>query len=661
TSLVEKLCQRFSDELYCMEQRLTRLFQDVQFDMGSVPFGPENLCLAFQGLLESMDLDLEMRLYHFKRLDKVLMKTAGDHFLDINALLIAEGILPELKRKVVKHEEHATAVYANNTFHSAQEGESGARGQDFHQPLPTHPDTQMYQAIQQLLAMGTMPPSQGLRQGSSTGGDGLFSITPRLLDSLTQIQEGQVHVQGEGLVGRPSLKEQVNAVMVVNDQGGGLNQIDNDTIDVISMIFDLILDDRSLSDSVKALIGRLQIPILKAAIIDRNFFKHKSHPARQLINKLAYAGVGWSEDCEATQDRLYKKMESIISRILEDFENDMQIFEDLLTEFEAFIGHEREAFEEAQEKIRQESLAREQRERMKRQIVEMIMEKNKVDPVPDEILEFLVTTWSRVVIEASQAHEGSGPGHERSVQFIEDLMWSLAPKKTQEERKNLLRVLPGILKLMREGLEWVGYDAEEIQALFTTLEQYHVALLKGTVAENRSGEGRDSAADPGQRVSAKAEQKAIDREIELLNSEIDSLPDLDGGAYELFNEMERQDTRDDEGRFEDMMAEMGLMQEDDPGPRVDDEFTDQVRNLELGSWVELSDEHGKRMRVKLAWRGDQFTNFSFVNRHYKVVAERPFYVLADEFRKGKAIQVDAPELFDRALDGVISGIMRVVS
>ena len=65
-----------------------------------------------------------------------------------------------------------------------------------------------------------------------------------------------------------------------------------------------------------------------------------------------------------------------------------------------------------------------------------------------------------------------------------------------------------------------------------------------------------------------------------------------------------------------------------------------------------------KMRVKLAWVGDAYTNYSFVNRQYKVVAERPMYVLAEEFRNNTARVVEDVALFDRAMDGVISGIMK---
>ena len=659
TNLVEKLSQRFSDELYCMEERFSHLCPDAAFSLEGAPFGPENLCRAFHDLLESMGLDLEMSLYQLKRLDKVLMKTVREYFHEINAHLIAEGILPGLRHKVVKREEPVAQGAAAGAEHVGLGGEAAVPPVT-REPPPIQPDARMYQAIQQLLALGdaAQPP-----RGQDGGEAPAFSITPRLLDSLTQLQEGQISPARGAGPAAASLREQVNAVLASNSAGalgGRLNQIDNDTIDVISMIFDLILDDRSLPDSVKALIGRLQIPILKAAIIDRNFFRHKNHPARRLINKLAYAGVGWSEDCEATQDRLYKKMEAVVTRIQEEFDSDLHIFEELLSEFEAFIEQERRAFEQAREKIRQEALARERKEHKKKEIVARIMEKHRADPVPGEILEFLVSDWSRVVAEASQCADGDGPGYERAVQFVEDLMWSLAPKTSQAQRKDLLRVLPGILKLMTEGLEWIGYEAERTRDLMASLERHHVTLLKGPGTESPARQQAPPAVSQQPPSPAPGEQ-SIDREIAELNSEIDLLPDLDGDAYELFDEMQRESTSGDDERFEKLMNEMGLTREEDPGPRIDDEYTELVKGLALGSWVELSDDQGGRMRVKLAWRGDQFTNFSFVNRHYKVVAERPFYVLADDFRQGRAVQVDAPELFDRALDGVISGIMRVVN
>ena len=65
-------------------------------------------------------------------------------------------------------------------------------------------------------------------------------------------------------------------------QSRPIADLDGDVIDMVGMIFDFILDDNTLPNTVKALIGRLQIPIVKVAILEKGFFANKSHPARGL-------------------------------------------------------------------------------------------------------------------------------------------------------------------------------------------------------------------------------------------------------------------------------------------------------------------------------------------------------------------------------------------
>ncbi|HAB85132.1 MAG TPA: DUF1631 domain-containing protein, partial [Pseudomonas sp.] len=87
-----------------------------------------------------------------------------------------------------------------------------------------------------------------------------------------------------------------------------VGEIDDDVINLVSMLFEFILDDRTLPDSLKALIGRLQIPLLKVAVIDKTFFSRGSHPARRLLNEIASAAMGWGDQDEAQRDSLYQKI-----------------------------------------------------------------------------------------------------------------------------------------------------------------------------------------------------------------------------------------------------------------------------------------------------------------------------------------------------------------
>ena len=126
-----------------------------------------------------------------------------------------------------------------------------------------------------------------------------------------------------------------------------VGEIDDDVINLVSMLFEFILDDRTLPDSLKALIGRLQIPLLKVAVLDKTFFSRGSHPARRLLNEIASAAMGWGDQDEAQRDSLYQKIEQIVARLLNDFTDDPAIFSELLADFLAFIGDERRRLSQA--------------------------------------------------------------------------------------------------------------------------------------------------------------------------------------------------------------------------------------------------------------------------------------------------------------------------
>ena len=106
----------------------------------------------------------------------------------------------------------------------------------------------------------------------------------------------------------------IKAKQAPGQSNAGMAQADDDAVNFVGMLFDYILNDRNLAIPMKALIGRLQIPIVKLAVIDKSFFEKSGHPARQLLNELSSAGIGWSEGVELKRDALYNKVESIVLR-----------------------------------------------------------------------------------------------------------------------------------------------------------------------------------------------------------------------------------------------------------------------------------------------------------------------------------------------------------
>src|SRR5690606_6842043 len=182
--------------------------------------------------------------------------------------------------------------------------------------------------------------SQGTgNAGSASVATGEEVASQELVRLLSQAQHS-VPVQGGYRVEPVNLRDTLKDLLQNRQQ---INQVDDDVINLVGMMFDFILDDRNLAAPMKALLGRLQIPMVKVAIADKSFFSKGGHPARRLLNEMAMAALGWQENSEENQrkDSLFNKMEEVVQRVLSEFDTDISIFGGLLTDFRAFLEKEK--------------------------------------------------------------------------------------------------------------------------------------------------------------------------------------------------------------------------------------------------------------------------------------------------------------------------------
>jgi len=166
-----------------------------------------------------------------------------------------------------------------------------------------------------------------------------------LIGSLTRLQHGDVAAlpmgmpAGFDLSALTSGRTNVVRELKSSSLGNQVDQTDGVTIDIVAMLFDQIFGDERVPDALKGLIGRLQIPVVKVAVLDKRFFSKKSHPARRMLDTLGEFALGLDESFDQSSP-LYKKIADIISRLLEDFVDDVDIFESLQSELLAVIQDE---------------------------------------------------------------------------------------------------------------------------------------------------------------------------------------------------------------------------------------------------------------------------------------------------------------------------------
>ena len=64
-------------------------------------------------------------------------------------------------------------------------------------------------------------------------------------------------------------------------------KLDHMVIDVVGSLFDQILSDPKVPPQMARQIARLQLPVLRVALVDSNFFSSRRHPVRRFVNRIA--------------------------------------------------------------------------------------------------------------------------------------------------------------------------------------------------------------------------------------------------------------------------------------------------------------------------------------------------------------------------------------
>ena len=261
---------------------------------------------------------------------------------------------------------------------------------------------------------------------------------------------------------------------------GEISVLDATTTELVAMMFDFVLARKELRDEIKVLLGRLQIPMLKASMVDRGFFSRKNHPARQLLNRLADAGLGWSPE-DGLQDPLYLKIRDVVDHINRDFVDDLGIFMKSLVDLEQFIDEQelnaRPIIEaetaEAQEADRHIAAVKEAKDTVDARIGQHAL--------PEQVKEFIEVAWQPHLQDALLERGKDSVEFSKAVDALDELIWSVSPKDQPTERAQLSQRVPSLVRRLREGLK--SLSDETIAPFFDKLFEVHSGLLRGATPE----------------------------------------------------------------------------------------------------------------------------------------------------------------------------------
>jgi len=606
-AMVSKVLNRDGFALSHLTTRLNTLIPQHLTDETN-PMGPALLCDFFLEAGRSLGVEIKVKLIILKLFEKYVLADADQLYAEANQLLVATGVLPELKAAPSRRVSDRAAASARSS-QAAEEVVSASAlkklDQDVHE---------VFSALQELLfyVRGSVTP---LHEPNSEAKPISSQDLLRLLSHLQQYVPTQDSPDDFDL--RNQLEQLLTRVSVKSGKFRVVGVIDEDVINLIAMLFEFILDDRNLPDSLKALIGRLQIPMLKVAVIDKSFFSRGSHPARRLLNEIASAALGWGGRDDYQRDSLYLRIEQIVQRLLNDFVDDPAIFSELLVDFLAFTSDERRRSELLEQRTRDAEEGRARAELARQRVQQELNQRLLGKTLPEVVVRLLQEAWSKVLLLTCLKHGDQSAEWLAGLGAMDDLIWSVELHEEPEARQRLLDLVPGLLKSLRDGLTSAAFDPFATSEFFSQLEALHVQAFQHFARQQETQEDNLAASAPAADMVAVVEEIILMAPGEqLINEPVTRLPDDDASLL-------------------------------------------QVDKLRVGCWVEVQEDEDHKLRCKLTAIIEPTGRYIFVNRTGMKVLEKTRMGLAVEFRRGAVRLLDDALLFDRALESVIGNLRRL--
>jgi hypothetical protein len=352
------------------------------------------------------------------------------------------------------------------------------------------------------------------------------------------------------------------------------------TIEIVALMFQSILAEERIPTGVRVWFARLQMPVLRLALSEAEFFGTTQHPARRLIDRMGSCVLGF--DANVGSAELESEIKRIVQTIEQYPETGRRVFQLVFDEFEKFLT---KFLTESKATAKVVSLAQ-QVEQKETAAIQYTIELRKMLgnlPLRDEIREFFFKVWAEVLALGAMKN---GAQHEHTLalkKVAADLLWAASVKTSRADRAKVIQDLPELLKRLRTGMNMLGLDAK--------VQDAHIKVLSDTLAD--SFMNKASAMDQSQ--VAEVAQRIRHLEDYVSEEEVGDLP-LDAESIELMLGID--------------MTGVEIISEGGSSP------TQAMRawamELERGSWFHL-DYKGKMLRVQYSWRSKRGQLFLFAD------------------------------------------------
>lgn len=626
-NMTTKAQLNYANEIHALRQRLALLVGGRKLGEEEIPGGPRQLAECYRVTTRQLALEPRIKIVVFVLFDKFVMSQLADLYQEYNSRLVVAGLLPHLKYEIRKAPDTGVGPARRRPGMSGGEPASMAAAsaaRDAGHGRQTVGE-ETFDAICQLLA--------GRRQVSGHGDAGVAGARqetlprPVLVSAIDQLQQADQ----ASVVSRSTLDAQLIPDIQLDTQlidsikltlvqqreklFGGVDRrrvasADADVIDLVGMIFEYMLNDEAIPNAVKALLSRLHTPFLKVAILDKQFFTQEDHPVRQLLNDLADAGARYVVESDLKRG-IFPYMRASVNRILDEFDDQLAIFAEVLAEFRTRLAQMQHTAEVTEQRSREAASGQEKLQQARQRARELIEAGMEGKALPPAIEQLLRQVWAdKLMFILLRDREGEqSPFWDLALRLMADIIDSTVPRADEQSRQELRERLPELQDGLRAGLERLAnFGNDDTAHLYQLVVDSQYAALDPSLAAALA------APTSGARQSAVMETRSTEP----------ADTDTTGAADKT------------------------------PSPR-EEAILRQLVEIEFGTWFEFAETDKRpRRRLKLAWYTQKAGHYMFVDNLGVKAAVKTRHELASGMAAGRVrilAQERAP-FVDRAMEAV---------
>jgi len=481
TTMYSNAMNNYGQEVNNLEARFEYLEMDSNKKLSKRSIDPRHICEAFQTALKQVDITLDYKLLLLKLFDMEVSSRLGDMYRSLNQIFIDADVMPEIVYKAKNLDS------AESTDKPSKDDKGfKVREARYYDPqknktsnfIPRSQDEISY-FISQFMNGFTTAKGKGIPESFSTipsdkDNHNCYSRND-LMNALSKLQNKLTKVKTKANVVKLDAEHIKRAIMadMGSSNGGAVTKkvhlLDQRSIDFVGMMFTSISNDESISKIIKNLLMLLQIPVIKAAMLDEKLFTHEEHPARSTLDLISRAGKGVTEE----KDHVFIKLEKIVNGILREYDIDIASFERAVDELHELITIEEEIAAENERIEQLEIIKNHARDVVLTEMRHVTTNKK----VPKSVQPLVLKHWPTMMCNRYVNHGKESSEWLLSLMLLKLLMKCLQPINDKSQWQMLNANHEPLIEAVNDELYETQQDRKEIDAQISALKQTFLKML----------------------------------------------------------------------------------------------------------------------------------------------------------------------------------------